>query len=248
MSNGWDAFVEMVLGFLRGLGGRGEPEPRVDVPEEDDPSVVVGGPVAVADGPSPEEPASSSGDEPAIAGEGGDAMLKGKGVWAYRDQELARAIQIAPQMGATHVLYKVAHGANYRPVMAQVAQAIKAAGLIPYAWAWLMLDDPQAEAQIVVRAFQDGFEGYVFDTEASQCRNRSAQATEMGRYLGVAGIDGAKLYNCSFPAISYHTDLPYEQLNAFCKGGLMPMSYGTYYAPTSPVPPPRSAIGLCPHR
>jgi hypothetical protein len=241
MGNGWDAFVDMVLAFLRRLGGGGEPQPHADVPDEDRPSAAAGGPVAVADGPGPEDPLSSGGDEPAGAGEGGDAMLKGKGIWAYREQGLARAIQIAPQMGATHVLYKVAHGANYRSGMAQVAQRIKAANLIPYAWAWLLLDDPQAEAQMVVRAFQDGFEGYAFDTEASQCSNRSAQATEMGRYLDVAGIDRAKLYNCSFPAISYHTDLPYEQLNGFCKGGLMPMSYGTYYAPTSPIPPEQQA-------
>jgi hypothetical protein len=230
MSNGWGAFVEMVLDFLRGLGGGAEPAPHADVVEEGESPSAAG-----RDGPA------APGDEPASTEEGGDAMLKGKGVWAYRDQELDRAIQIAPQMGATHVLYKVAHGADYRPGMAQVAQEIKDAGLIPIGWTWLLLDDPQAEAQAAVRAFQDGFEGYVFDTEASQCRNRSAQAAELGRYLDVAGIDRAKLYNCSFPPISYHTDLPYEQLNDFCKGGLMPMSYGTYYVPTSPVPPEQQA-------
>ena len=107
MSNGWDAFVEVILGFFRGLGG--EPESDTDVPV-DDPGGAVGAPVVVADEPGPESPLSPGGDEPAASGEGGDTMLKGKGVWAYRERELDRAIQIAPQMGATHVLYKVAHG------------------------------------------------------------------------------------------------------------------------------------------
>jgi hypothetical protein len=168
-------------------------------------------------------------------------MLMGKGLWAYREQELDRAIQIAPRMGATHILYKVGHGVSYRAGMAQVARKIKAAGLVPLGWTWLLLNDPQAEAQVVVKAFGDGFEGLIFDTEADQCRNRFDQATQLGQYLAVAGVDPAKLYNCSFPNITHHRDLPYDQLNAFCKGGLMPMSYGTYFLPTSEVVPDRQA-------
>ncbi len=46
-------------------------------------------------------------------------MLKGKGLWVYQEKELSRAFQIAPQMGATHVLYKVGHGSGYRNGPAQ---------------------------------------------------------------------------------------------------------------------------------
>jgi hypothetical protein len=168
-------------------------------------------------------------------------MLQGKGLWAYRGAELDRAILIAPQMGATHVLYKVAQGATYYPGMAQVAQKIAAAGLTPCAWMWLLLQDPQAEAQVVVRAFQDGFQGFVFDTESDNCRNRFEQATQLGQYLSAAGIDPHRLYNCSFPNISHHRDLPYDQMNVYCKGGLMPMSYGTFFPPESTVPPDQQA-------
>jgi hypothetical protein len=168
-------------------------------------------------------------------------MLQGKGLWAYRKKELDRALQIAPQMGATHILYKVAQGADYFPGMAQIAQRIAAAGFVPFAWTWLMLNDPQAEAQSVVRAFGDGFRGFVFDTEGDTCRNRFGQAVKLGQYLAVADIDLEKLYNCSFPNISQHRDLPYDQMNEFCKGGLMPMSYGTFFAPGSAVPPEQQA-------
>jgi len=210
-------------------GGEGPvEEPGVAVP----PGESVAGEVSVPKSPGP-EPGAGEGRR--------QAMLAGKGLWAYREQELDRAIQIAPQMGATHILYKVGHGTNYRPGMAQVAQKIKAAGLIPFAWTWLLLDDPQAEAQVVVKAFDDGFEGFVFDTEAEQCRNRFDQATQLGQFLAVAGVNQDRLYNCSFPNISHHRDLPYDRLNAFCKGGLMPMSYGTYFVPDSEAPPEQQA-------
>jgi len=155
-------------------------------------------------------------------------MLYGKGLWAYTRQELGRAIQIAPQMGATHILFKVGQGGTYYPDMAQVAREIKAAGLVPFGWSFLLLDDPQAEAQIAVQAFQDGFQGFVFDTEAGRCSNRLEQATQMGQYIRVAGLELDKIYNCSFPNISDHRDLPYDQMNEYCRGGLMPMSYGTF--------------------
>jgi hypothetical protein len=168
-------------------------------------------------------------------------MLQGKGLWAYREWEMRRAIWMAPRTGATHILYKVGQGSSYYDGMAEIAQSIAQAGLIPFAWMYLLLDDPWAEAQVVVRAFRDGFQGFIFDTEADRCRNRFDQATQLGQYLRVAGIDRDKLYNCSFPNISQHRDLPYDQMNEFCQGGLMPMSYGTYFEPGSTVPPDQQA-------
>lgn len=168
-------------------------------------------------------------------------MLKGKGLWAYRRSELDRALQIAPEMNATHIFYKVGQGGTYYPGMAQVAEKVREAGFIPFGWLWLLLDDPRAEAEIVSQTFADGFEGFIFDTEASACRNRFGQAERLGQYVRMADIDLTQLYNCSFPNISHHRDLPYDQMNTFCKGGLMPMSYGTFFAPGSGVPPEQQA-------
>jgi len=163
-------------------------------------------------------------------------VLHGKGVWSRGKKELERAIQIAPQMGVTHIIHKAGQGAEYYPGMTEAVQKITQAGLVPFAWTFLLLDDPQGEAQVVVRAFQDGFQGFVFDTEAERCRNRFEQAEQLGQYLSVAGVDPYRLYNCSFPNISDHRDLSYDQMNVFCKGGLMPMSYGTFFSPESSVP------------
>ena len=163
-------------------------------------------------------------------------MLQGKGLWAYRSAELDRAIEIAPQMGVTHILYKVGQGTVYYSGRAEIAAKILAAGLIPIAWAWLLLDDPEAEAGLVTQAFAQGYEGYVFDTEANRCRNRFDEATALGEVLKDAGVDLNALYNCSYPNISHHRSLPYDQMNEFCLGGLMPMSYGSFFRPDSTIP------------
>jgi len=168
-------------------------------------------------------------------------MLRGKGLWARRQSELDRALEIAPRAGVTHIIYKVAHGASYRRGMAEIANQIQRAGRTPIAWIWLELDDPHGESEAVARAFREGFQGCVFDTEDASCRNRFGQATRLGQLLTTAGVDPHRLFNCSFPNISHHRDLPYDQLNEFCKGGLMPMSYGSFFPPGSSLSPQQQA-------
>ncbi len=79
--------------------------------------------------------------------------------------------------------------------MPEAVQRITDAGLTPFAWMWVLLDDPEGEARVVVRAFQDGFQGFVFDTEAERCRGRFEQAAQLGRLLPVAELDLNRLYN-----------------------------------------------------
>lgn len=173
------------------------------------------------------------------AGEAQNGPLRGKGVWARPrpggPSELERAIQIALEVGATHILYKVAHRASYLTGSAQAAEQIAAAGLIPFGWMWLKLEDPAGEARAVAQAFADGFQGFIFDTEAP-CSRRFDQARVLARAIQDAGLDLTRLYNCSFPNISHHRDLPYDELNQVCKGGLMPMAYGSFFAPSDPTP------------
>ncbi len=78
----------------------------------------------------------------------GTSPLRGKGIWAWRrsGDELGRAIQMAQQTGGTHILYKVGQGKTYYGDSAPSARRIANAGLIPFAWTWLTLDDPEQEA------------------------------------------------------------------------------------------------------
>lgn len=172
-------------------------------------------------------------------------MLQGKGLWAYRETELASALQMAPNMGITHILYKVGQGPYQGKApfyldppagkAASLAQKIRNAGLTPLAWSFTTLGNPQFEADMVEWAFNDGFAGFVFDVE-NACSGRFTAAIELGQRLKSKGIDQTKLFLCSYPTpLSLHSDLPYNQLGAYCNGGLMPMSYGTYLQPPNVV-------------
>jgi hypothetical protein len=163
------------------------------------------------------------------------ASLSGKGLWVYAhgdldnfEQRIQHALQLAPQMGATHVLFKVANGPNYYEDRAgEAARRIDAVGLVPLAWMWLQLEDSAAEAQVAARALEEGYEALVFDME-DDCKERFQDAARLGVHLEELGVDPQRLYLCSYPNIYWHRDLPYDEMAAFCRGGTMPMAYGTF--------------------
>lgn len=168
------------------------------------------------------------------------AALQGKGLWGYVGWDLERALQIANETQVTHVLYKVGQGplgskaGFYIENAAALAQRIRDAGLIPMAWTFLTLGDPDFEADMVKRAFDDGYEGFIFDMEGA-CSRRGDAATKMIMRIQDAGVDQQKLYLCSYPNIRHHLNLPYKQMVPFCEGGLMPMAYGTFQRPPEVV-------------
>ncbi len=147
------------------------------------------------------------------------SLLRGKGIWAWRraGDELGRAIQMAQQTGGTHILYKVGQAGMYYEDSAPAARRITEAGLTPFAWTWLTLDDPEREAQVVIRAFQDGYQGFVFDME-TPCSRKFEAARRLVRALKSAPVNPEALYLCSFPNISAHTDLPYTEMLEICRG------------------------------
>ncbi len=178
------------------------------------------------------------------------ALLHGKGLWEYVhpgenfDQLVGRALELAPQMGVTHILFKVGNGPFYYASHAVKAeQRIRQAGLTPLAWVWLQLTDVDQEADIVAKAFALGYKGLIFNME-DDCRGRYQQATQLGARLQALGIDPELLYVCSYPNIATHrggppysnpNGLPYDQMAAFCRGGMMPMAYGTFLKPPEMV-------------
>ncbi|RLC89340.1 MAG: hypothetical protein DRI37_04000, partial [Chloroflexi bacterium] len=167
--------------------------------------------------------------------------LQGKGLWAYRRWELEQALGLAPQMNITHILYKVGQGPwqgkepYYIDDAAQLAQKIRQAGYTPIAWSFTTLGDPDFEAALVVRAFNDGYDGFVFNAEDASSEQRP-NAIAVGNQLRAAGIDLTKLYLCSYPTpLTHHPDIPFNEMGPYCQGGLMPMAYGTYLLPPSIV-------------
>jgi hypothetical protein len=175
-------------------------------------------------------------------------MLSGKGLWATTEERAKQAIRQAPLMGATHVLAKVGDTFTYQGVLqtryysyaTPMRQRISAAGLVPMAWIFIRLLHPEEEARLIVRAFADGYQGVILDVE-DQCDGKADEARRLVEFALMHGVDPYRVYNCSFPNIYDHGGLPYGELNALCKGGLMPMAYAIFYVSDTAVPPAEQA-------
>lgn len=163
--------------------------------------------------------------------------LQGKGLWAWRLWELDQALNIAPAMGITHILYKIGQGPlGDRPGFvinnpAAIAQRIRQAGYIPFAWSFTTLGDVNFEAQMALDAFTWGFEGFIFNAEDATKGRRQA-AMDVGNALRAGGVELQRLYLCSYPTpLTHHPTIPFNEMGRYCSGGLMPMAYGTYLQP-----------------
>ncbi len=163
------------------------------------------------------------------------AALYGKGVWMLYSANVDLAIEMAVEIGATHILYKTAHRAMFFPEAARrVHDRVRAAGLIPFAWPFIFCDDPEGEARVALKTADVGYAGIVFDIE-DQAAGQQANAMELGQRLLDAGLNPDMLYYTSFPNITQHSSIPYAEMNSFCKGGFMPQSYPTFLKPAEVV-------------
>ncbi|RLC83567.1 MAG: hypothetical protein DRJ03_16810 [Chloroflexi bacterium] len=172
-------------------------------------------------------------------------ILSGKGVWTVTAEHVTQATQQAEPMGVTHVLAKVGdtpefdNGVRrtvYYDHAASARRQISDAGLVPLAWIFMRLLHPEQEAQLILRAFADGYQGVILDVE-DQCDGKHDQAQRLVEYAISHGVDPRRVYNCSFPNIDGHSDLPYTTLNTLCQGGLMPMAYSIFYRSDTQVGP-----------
>lgn len=162
------------------------------------------------------------GEGPAPLGE-----LKGKGVWLLYSGDVDLAIEMATKIGATHILYKTGHrGMFFVEAARRVHDRVRAAGLIPFAWPFIYCDNPVAEAEVAIKSARVGYEGIVFDIE-DQAAGKSVAAKALGQRV-VEEIDPQDMYYTSFPNIWQHLDIPYREMNEFCRGGFMPQCYPTF--------------------
>lgn len=157
--------------------------------------------------------------------------LRGKGyfIWQLQNCEggSARAIASkAKQAGLTHVLIKIADGANWAynidrtrdvDLVPPVATALKSAGIQVWGWHYVRGDNPLGEARLGAnRARTLGLDGYVIDAEREykgSGKKVAAQryAQELRRLLGGMPI---ALSSYRYPRI--HHELPYAELLAVC--------------------------------
>jgi hypothetical protein len=154
--------------------------------------------------------------------------LRGKGVWLLFSGDIDLAIEMALAIGARHIIYKTGHrGMFFVDTAQRIHDRVRAAGMTPFAWYSTYCDDPSAESEVAIKSMQAGYEGVIFDIE-EQASGRALFASAMGHQLMEAGLHPENLYYTSYPNIWQHTDIPYRELNAFCRGGFMPKCYPSF--------------------
>ncbi|MCJ7514273.1 MAG: nuclear transport factor 2 family protein [Anaerolineales bacterium] len=157
--------------------------------------------------------------------------LRGKGffIWQLQNCEGGSAKAIAAkaqQAGLTHVLIKIADGADWPynidrargvDLVPPVLTALKSAGIQVWGWHYVRGENPLGEARLGAnRARSLGVDGYVIDAEREYKRSGkkvAAQryAQELRRLLGDMPI---ALSSYRYPRVHY--ELPYAEFLAVC--------------------------------
>jgi hypothetical protein len=154
--------------------------------------------------------------------------LRGRGIWLSHSGDIEFAIEMARAIGATHILCKTAHrGMFLIEAATRLYDRVREAGLVPFAWMTTYCDDPMAEAAAAVKSVQVGYTGIVFNVE-NRIAGKSVAVATLGRQVLEAGLDAQALYYASYPNIWQNTDIPYQEMNAFCRGGFMPLCYPSF--------------------
>ena len=149
-------------------------------------------------------------------------MLYGKGVWMLYSLHLDYAVEMAREIGATHLFYRTGHRGVFLPEAAlRVERRARAVGLIPFAWLHAPTADPSDVVRLARRSIEFGYQAIVFDI--LPLPQRMVQKVEdLARQLTDAGFNPEVLYYSAPPAISRHPEIPYQQLSRLCRGGFMP--------------------------
>jgi hypothetical protein len=155
-------------------------------------------------------------------------ILQGKGVWAWTEGEVPRAVEMAQAIGARVVLFKTGQEGFYLQDAARRARRrIVDAGLIPVAWPVVTCHNPEAEADVAIQTILDGYAGLVFDIEGPASGQHSG-AARLGEIMIETELPPEVMFFTSLPNISSNLDIPYNEMARFCKGGFMPQAYASF--------------------
>jgi len=154
--------------------------------------------------------------------------LYGKGVWAWTEHEVPRAVDMAQAIYAHFVLFKTGQEGEYLTQAARGSvKRITDAGLVPIAWPVITCQDPEAEADVAIQTILDGYAGLVFDIE-KPASGQHEGAARLGEMMIETELPPEVMFFTSFPNISANLDIPYAEMAKFCKGGFMPQAYAAF--------------------
>lgn len=149
--------------------------------------------------------------------------MYGKGIWLRYSHHLDIALEMAREIGGTHLIFRTGHETMFFPAAVyRVCERARTAGLIPLAWLDALRADPADEARLARKSVEAGCLGVVLNVDDTA--DGPERAELLGQHLLEAGLNPDVLFYSAPPAVSRHPNVPYAELNAFCLGGFMPRS------------------------
>ena len=154
-------------------------------------------------------------------------ILQGKGIWTLYD-DVDTAVNIAPRVGAEHILCKVSGRAvwNEQQAQAAISKVRRNPDLHPIAWTYMYLENVEVELYCLQRAFDAGYEAFILDAEAS-INGKTSQAEHFAERVAQMDVDHERIYLCVDPRLDTKiNEVPMRELATIARGGLIPMVYG----------------------
>ena len=149
-------------------------------------------------------------------------LLEGKGIYIWKLHRIANGnVQVmvdkAREAGLTHVIIKIADGANaYNVDLARPAtDAFKAAGILVWGWAWLWLREPFEEAEIAAHRSQAlGLDGFMVNAEYPAKGKTREVLTYMETLRSLLPDLPLGLSSYRYP--QFHRNFPWHEFLSMC--------------------------------
>jgi len=150
--------------------------------------------------------------------------LCGKGVWLAYSYDLPRAVELTTQIGGTHLLVKVGHGAFYFPESArELYRRTLAMNLEPLAWIEMTTGSDEGSLRIIEKALTLGYQAVVLMLDDARLAAEAIQPL-VETVLGQEEIE-TRLLLASSPPAYLMDDGAFKQLARICHGGWMPLCF-----------------------
>ncbi|MCD4738084.1 MAG: hypothetical protein K8R89_02340 [Anaerolineae bacterium] len=150
--------------------------------------------------------------------------LCGKGVWLSHSYDFRRAVEMATQIEAGHLLIKVGHGPYYFPETArELVKRVYSLGLHPLAWIQITDYVPQESLLAIRRAIELNYEKVVLFL--GRALVTGSQLEPLAAALASAPLPLEKILLAAPPLAHLPDAQAVKVLARYCQGGWMPLCF-----------------------
>ncbi len=153
--------------------------------------------------------------------------LCGKGIWLAHSYDLQRAVEMATQIEATHLLVKVGHGPHYYPEIAPgLLSRVRSLGFRALAWVHITDRAPEDAFHAIRRALVLGYDSVIlFLGEALITQN---QVQPLVDKLEPSELPFADILLATPPLPHLPDRRVLDMLAPLCRGGWMPLCFPSW--------------------